>query len=279
MKSAYLDRLDDRLAAGARLLGRPFAEHHARFVQSKQMPDGGFTGRGGGSDIYYTDFALRTLALLGPDDETLERAAAYVRAFRPPGSVAECFNQLNCARLLARAGSSVQTDAAAARACLDGVANVYDAFLGALCEEMLGTDESEARGPAADLAEAGGGQTCRIAAAAGLLVVSGRLDADHARAAADLIAPMQGASGGFLAHPSAPEPDLLATFTALVTLSDAGALDRADLAAAGRFVRLLAEPGGGFRASASDREPDVEYTYYGVASAALLRAHVADRAA
>ncbi|MFW6158815.1 MAG: prenyltransferase/squalene oxidase repeat-containing protein, partial [Planctomycetota bacterium] len=72
-----------------------------------------------------------------------------------------------------------------------------------------------------------------------------------------------------------PEPDLLSTFTALVTLSVLDSLEQINLPAVGRFVRAMATPDGGFRACRSDPETDVEYTYYGLGTAAVLRHFVA----
>lgn len=47
---------------------------------SRQQPDGGFAGREGGSDLYYTAFALRGLALLGEAEPAMaQQAAAYLR--------------------------------------------------------------------------------------------------------------------------------------------------------------------------------------------------------
>ena len=51
-------------------------ELHQQFFSSRQRPDGGFSGREGGSDLYYTAFALRGLALLGEGDAKISRLAA-----------------------------------------------------------------------------------------------------------------------------------------------------------------------------------------------------------
>ena len=50
-----------------------FARRQVAYVASRQRDDGGFPGRDGGSDIYYTDFALRILDLLDPDHPALAR--------------------------------------------------------------------------------------------------------------------------------------------------------------------------------------------------------------
>ncbi|MCA9015937.1 MAG: geranyl transferase, partial [Planctomycetaceae bacterium] len=56
----YLVNLALRLAAG--LVKRPPAslEKHRTFILAQQQPDGGFSGREGDSDLYYTGFAVRS---------------------------------------------------------------------------------------------------------------------------------------------------------------------------------------------------------------------------
>ncbi|MFQ3650792.1 MAG: prenyltransferase/squalene oxidase repeat-containing protein, partial [Gemmataceae bacterium] len=65
----YLPRLNAQLAAGLRLVPEEVRAKHADFLRSRQNPDGGFSGREGGSDLYYTGFALRGLAVLEALDE------------------------------------------------------------------------------------------------------------------------------------------------------------------------------------------------------------------
>jgi len=46
---------------------------------SRQTPEGGFAGREGGSDLYYTAFALRAIALVGePESDLSSRLADYL---------------------------------------------------------------------------------------------------------------------------------------------------------------------------------------------------------
>src|SRR4051794_14362883 len=101
----YLPRLTAQLSDG--LLRQPdeFRARHAGFVRGCQRPDGGFPGREGGSDLYYTGFALRCLAVLdalGP--ALLDRAAAFLRtALTQQASVIDFFSFLySC--LLVQAG-------------------------------------------------------------------------------------------------------------------------------------------------------------------------------
>src|SRR5262249_48721749 len=60
----YLLRLGRRLSAGLTELPADARVRHREFVLSRQNGDGGFSGREGGSDLYYTGFAVRTLAVL-----------------------------------------------------------------------------------------------------------------------------------------------------------------------------------------------------------------------
>src|SRR6266566_2987919 len=61
----YLPRLTARLGDGLAALPEAFRARHAGYLKSAQNPDGGWPGREGGSDLYYTGFALRGLAVLG----------------------------------------------------------------------------------------------------------------------------------------------------------------------------------------------------------------------
>src|SRR5262245_40381540 len=78
---SYLQRLTARLGDG--LLRRPeeFRRRHAAFFGALQNADGGFSGREGGSDLYYTGFALRSLAVLDAlSPDVVGRAADFLRA-------------------------------------------------------------------------------------------------------------------------------------------------------------------------------------------------------
>lgn len=280
MKRTYLDTLDETLAAGSRLMGPEFARKRADYVRSKQNPDGGFPGRRGGSDAYYLDFALRTLTLLEPGSPALSGAAGYLEKLTtPPGDIVECFSRLNCARMLAAAGIDVHVDAADFAGHLTSApTDPYDAFLAELCCEILGTKPADTAVAAVSSALQNGAasQTSTVAAAVALLTIRNALGGRDAETARALLSQMQTPEGGFLAHRTAPEPDLLSTFTTLATLSGMRALDGVRLSAAARFVRTLAAPDGGFRSCGSDDETDVEYTYYGVGCTALLRNYAAE---
>ncbi|MCA9222003.1 MAG: geranyl transferase, partial [Planctomycetales bacterium] len=55
----YLENLTIRLATGVAELPEPVRQRHVQYLLSAQQTDGGFAGREGDSDLYYTGFALR----------------------------------------------------------------------------------------------------------------------------------------------------------------------------------------------------------------------------
>src|SRR5690606_34834040 len=61
----YLIRLATRLSSGLERLEPQRRARHRAFILSRQQSDGGFMGREGDSDLYYTSFAVRSLVLLG----------------------------------------------------------------------------------------------------------------------------------------------------------------------------------------------------------------------
>ena len=65
---SFFARLTLRLAAGVERMDAGERRRLVAFFRSRQHPDGGFTGRRGNADIYYTGFAVRGLALLGELD-------------------------------------------------------------------------------------------------------------------------------------------------------------------------------------------------------------------
>src|SRR5215475_767908 len=76
----YLLRLTERLAGAVSRLSPESRARHAGFLRRSQNEDGGFSGREGDSDLYYTGFALRGLSVLGGlTPEICDRAASYLR--------------------------------------------------------------------------------------------------------------------------------------------------------------------------------------------------------
>src|SRR5580658_8456921 len=71
-------------------------ERNITYLLEAQNPDGGFSGREGGSDLYYTGFALRSLAVLqGLTPELCEKTAGFLRkSMTESASVIDLFSLL-----------------------------------------------------------------------------------------------------------------------------------------------------------------------------------------
>src|SRR5947208_14390207 len=93
---AYLIYLTTRLMDGLERLPEEFRRRHAAFLEARQNPDGGFSGREGGSDLYYTGFGLRGLAVLQAlTPDVAERAAGFLRhSLTQQASVVDFFSLL-----------------------------------------------------------------------------------------------------------------------------------------------------------------------------------------
>ena len=98
----YLVELTLKLAAGLEQLEQSERERQLKLFLSRQLPDGGFAGREGGSDPYYTSFALRAIALVGePKTGFAERVANYLlEQTKSPASVIDAISLIFSASLL-----------------------------------------------------------------------------------------------------------------------------------------------------------------------------------
>jgi geranylgeranyl transferase type-2 subunit beta len=78
-RESYLEQLSRLTVDGLARLPTEFRSRHAGYLIARQNPDGGFSGREGGSDLYYTSFALRSLAALNAlSPEICRNTAGYL---------------------------------------------------------------------------------------------------------------------------------------------------------------------------------------------------------
>src|SRR5438045_3825190 len=96
MSQSYLFQLAMDLAEGVSRLPAEDRARHIDFLRSAQNGDGGFSGREGGSDLYYTGFGLRGVAVLNAlTPEISQRAASFLRGcFDRQTSVVDFFSLL-----------------------------------------------------------------------------------------------------------------------------------------------------------------------------------------
>jgi geranylgeranyl transferase type-2 subunit beta len=306
--AAYLEELTMRLATGAASLSEDQRRLHADFYLRSQNDDGGFAGRDGPSDLYYTGFALRALAILGELHGAPAEAAARFLSSRLVGQapIVDFLSLIYGATLLElSAGIDIFADRAATwrpavAAALEGfrrddggyakgpegtASSTYHTFLVLLCLELLDVPaarpERMTEFVLSQRREDGGFVEIRpmkrsgtnpTAAAIGALRLLGALDDEIRADAVDFLADMQTDEGGLRANTRIPIADLLSTFTGLWTLGDLGGLDQIDAAAAARYAVSLAQPTGGFLGAVWDQGVDVEYSFYGLGTLALLTA-------
>jgi geranylgeranyl transferase type-2 subunit beta len=306
--SQYLNDLNARLADGVAKLPEELRQRHARYVASGQNSDGGFSGREGESDLYYTGFALRGLTVLDAlTPEICERSAGFLRGcLTRQTSVVDFFSFLYaCALVQASsgidvlAGSAVDWPSRVAQMLetfrtkdhgynkSPGAASgsTYHTFLVGLCFELLGQTlphpDDVLRFVAGRRREDGGyvevpamrrSGTNPTAAGLGLLhlLKGADLPGEDVEATIDYLAQMPSEEGGLRANDRIPVADLLSTFTGCWTLARLNALDRIDVRQAFEYVKSMERAAGGFHGFLLDDGTDVEYTFYGLGSLALL---------
>jgi geranylgeranyl transferase type-2 subunit beta len=304
----YLQELTIRLAIGAAELPAPLRQRQIDFFSSCQSSDGGFAGREGPSDPYYTSFGLRALAILGElHGERAERAADFLRLkLQGQETWVDFFSLIYGASLLqisagidvfagqgdwsSRIADFVESlrreDGGYAKSSEGAASSTYQSFLIAVALNLL---EKPIPDPhrlqsfvLSQRGEDGGFREIRAAkrsgtnptaAAQGTLRILCFQNDEVDDGVIDFIIDRQDSEGGLTANSRIPICDVLSTFTGIVTLLDLGALHELNLDAVSRFVNALAQPGGGYLAAAWDEKVDIEYSFYGLGCLSLLEYH------
>jgi geranylgeranyl transferase type-2 subunit beta len=301
---SYLQRLNARLADGLSRLPAEVRHRHAAWLRSVQNPDGGFSGREGESDLYYTGFALRGLSLLDAlDAEIADRVAGFLRtSLAREASVIDFFSLLYACLLVQSSGGpdvlansppdwpdrvaaaleSFRTaDGGYAKGPGGASGSTYHTFLVALCYQLLGRDVPHPQdilrfvlsrrredGGFVEIAPMRRAGTNPTAAAVGLLTIIepavGPMSAEVREGGVDFLADMPSLEGGLRANSRVPLADLLSTFTASWTLAELGALDRLEAHSVRGYAESVEREQGGFHGGLWDEGFDVEYTFYGL---------------
>ena len=303
----YLQNLTIRLATALARLDGDVRRRHADYLLAQQRGDGGFGGREGDSDLYYTGFALRGLALLGElDGEVAERSAEFLQGrLASQAPIVDFLSLIYGAMLLEMsAGIDVfaggnpdwrravanalesyrRDDGGYAKGPEGASSSTYHTLLVVLCMQLIEVPLVEPQRMVAFVLsqrrEDGGfveikpmrrSGTNPTAAAVGLLKICDALDEQVRQDTIDFLAEMQTDEGGLRANTRIPIADLLSTFTGTLTLADLGAMDQLDdLPALRAYVRAMERPEGGFHGAVWDQSSDVEYSFYGLGSLGLL---------
>ncbi len=304
----YLQDLNARLTQGIARLPETLRQRQACYLAAKQNGDGGVPGRDPESDLYYTGFALRGLAVLDAlTPDLCNRTGDFLRScLTRQTSVVDFFSFLySCLLVQAGGGKDVLEGSPAdwperVAATLETFrtkdngynkspgatsGSTYHTFLVGLCFEILGQSlpnpEDVIRFVEARRRDDGGfvevsamrrSGTNPTAAGVGLLhLLKGRdLPANEMEPTIEYLAQMPSMEGGLRANDRVPIADLLSTFTGCWTLHQLGALDRINVDQAAQYVLSLENKDGGFPGGIWDDATDVEYTFYGLGSLALL---------
>jgi geranylgeranyl transferase type-2 subunit beta len=315
---SYLTDLTIRLAAGASLISSELAQVHRDWLLSRQRSDGGFAGREGESDPYYTAFALRGLLVVdGVDAGVAERAAGFlVTQLREQlgvvdrvslvmsASILELTHGMDVLSEVPKSREQIVKTLEALRSTDGGYAKIvggvagstYQTFLNLLCHELIGYEPVDSEGIFRFLQSQrvgdGGFREIRVAKRAGVnptaagvgaLKTLGRLDPPSEAVTIEFLADMQTDEGGLSANDRISLADLLSSCTGMVTMCDLDAVAELNLPALRRYALSMqrvsnGQLAGGFHGFAFDQEVDVEYTFYGLALLALCEAYLAETA-
>lgn len=304
--TAYLQELTLKLGAAVGELPAEERQRHIEFFLQSQQSDGGFPGREGESDLYYTGFAVRALAILGElHGPPAERLATFLTArIQGQETVIDFVSLIYSASLLgSAAGIDIFTEApedwpASVAGTLEvlrredggyakspegAYSSTYHSFLVLLClqllEQPLPDPEQLINFIHGQSVNDGGFREHRVskragtnptAAAIGILRSLDALETADRQRTIDFLATMQVDEGGLRANTRIPIADILSTFTGVLTLSDLGAPDQIDTRHALQYANSLQQPGGGSLGAEWDHLCDVEYSFYGMGTLALL---------
>ncbi|MDG1897135.1 MAG: terpene cyclase/mutase family protein [Fuerstiella sp.] len=299
----------DRVSRGLRKVDPERLQRHRRFLLTQQLSDGGFRGREGESDLYYTGFAVRALAVSGGLDATdRDRVSDFLVTQRPTElGVIDLLSWLYSALVVQAAGgadllseapsdfadliaakleATRVEDGGYAKSTEGSAGSTYHSFMVALTYELIGRrpprpnrliqflyDRQRDDGGFVEIAPMKRSGTNPTAAAVALLNSLGGMEDDIARDVQGFLTDVVSTEGGFQANTRIPFADGLSTFTGLLSSMDVGgkAIIPAD-----RVLKWLTTqielPTGGFRGASWDQQADAEYTFYGLGILGLLHA-------
>ncbi len=292
-QNSFLLDLTRLLAAGLKDLDAERTARHIKLILNFQRPDGGFAGRSGGSDLYYTSFAVRGLALLnalnGLRSQQVEHYLKTVAAKQQyslidlvswfysfitvqlTGNTSSFANDADV--LISELSTALETfrrsDGGYARTHEGGSSSTYHTFLAVLCYEMLGRTPPAVNlivqfllsrrrddGGFVEIGPMKRSGTNPTAAAAVLLKRFQAIETDILQGIEDYLAKVKGDEGGFRANTQIPVCDLLSTFTGILTAQHLNLTHSIDADASRRFVSQLELDDGGFRGAVWDGETD-----------------------
>lgn len=283
-------------ALAATALG-PAKESVIRFLHAKCDPCGGFRGRDGRHDIYYTAFALDSLSALNAMPTDLNAVGVWTKSFGAGEALdfvhrtclARCWTHLTGLAVSRAMRRQLAVFLETCRAPDGGYNTIPSPAYGSVTGtffalgayddlDLIPPSPLKALGsldrlttPDGACANEPGLTDGTTLATAGIAILDARL---HRRTDPRIMPWLMAqchCEGGFLASPGAPLPDLLSTATALYAMHvQRVKLDPTRLSACLGFVESLQEPSGGFCGQWTDDTADTEYTFYALLSLGCL---------
>ena len=274
---------------------------------AQQRADGGFAGREGESDPYYTAFALRALWILDAlDGQIGSNAAGFLKQrLNQRESIIDLISLIFGSAIVELAVGEVVipdddqhwrirvADLLASLRTEDGgfaktpegrAGSTYQTFLSILCYQLIEipvpdcekiesflNSQKQAEGGYLEIRAAKRAGVNPTAAAIGSLKALGKLNQDEQQATSFFLSEMQSDEGGFTANTRIPFADLLSSFTGLLTLIDLDSASKVNIEAIHRYALSMQSAEGGFVGFALDQTADVEYSFYGLATLALCQ--------
>lgn len=273
----FLLQLASRLNAGLEHLTVSRLQRHRAFIFSQQMPDGGFRGREGDSDLYYTAFAVRCLGLTG--GISFEEAGSLINYMsRQNWRNLDTIDLLNyvytalaiqtftghdlfasesaswAENLSSKLEQSRMSDGGYAKSSSNSIGSTYHSFLTVLTYELLGIavpqpnrliqffyDRQRDDGGFVEISPMKSSGTNPTAAAAIALRILGGMDDELREDVKLFLREVRSGDGGFEANTRIPIADGLSTFTGLLTLIDIG-IDTETLIPHKQVIQFVTHP-------------------------------------
>jgi len=243
------------------LLPASFRGRHSAYILAAQRPDGGLAGRRGGSDLYYTSFALRCADLLGMSEVSFWRGAAKFVEGRdaPPADIIECFCLLAAGKLISEhtpAVEKAQGGAESLDSARDGMGRRGEARTGAM--DVVRSLRAASGGYARTPGGPAGVYDTFLAAQCSRL---SECDLSGSVEAAAFVRSRRCADGGYADSGREDEGGTNPTAAAVTLLAMLGALDGAAASEAAGFLASMQRTEGGFAACAGAPAADLLSTF------------------
>lgn len=303
----YLFQLSGLLTEGLEKLDDQKRTLHRHFIISQLCEDGGFSGREGGSDLYYTGFAVRGLMITGGvPHEYCEKIAGYLLKFQPEklnviDLVSWLFSLISLQvsgfhvpdnildpetldEILTRVNALRREDGGFAKSEEGAIGSTYHSFLVMLLFEMLGQEIPDRNhliqfiynrqrddGGFVEIDPMKRSGTNPTAAAAAILKNVGGMDDELRGDIHEFLTLVTSNEGGFQANTRIPFADGLSTFTGLLTAIDLNLNHLLTPSVVEKYIMNSLElSSGGFKGAEWDEQADVEYTFYGLGVLGLV---------